>query len=75
LAQEIRLSRVLRQCDQERGGVERIVFVNASPECAESDHFEPDREWRHGYLAATGRTLRIALTAAVEPPRGHVKAR
>jgi len=42
---------------------ERILFVNAWNEWAEGNHPEPDRHWGRGYLEATRRTVRSAVTA------------
>ncbi len=42
---------------------ERILFVNAWNEWAEGNHLEPDCHWGRGYLEATRKTVRSAVTA------------
>jgi len=39
-------------------GDERIVFINAWNEWAESNHLEPDLKWGHAYLKATLQALK-----------------
>jgi GT2 family glycosyltransferase len=57
----------LRQTREQNVGDERLVFINAWNEWAESAYLEPDLTWGHGYLEAT----RNALDNQRVSPSGH----
>jgi lipopolysaccharide biosynthesis protein len=51
------LGEIVRRTQAKYMGDERIVFINAWNEWAESNHLEPDLKWGHSFLQATHQAL------------------
>jgi lipopolysaccharide biosynthesis protein len=54
------LCQVVSRTRKKHVGDERIVFINAWNEWAESNHLEPDLRWGHAYLQATLQALKAS---------------